>query len=796
MMSPRLTTGRFFVVILGGLLVIAPAGFCQEEKKEKHWAFQRIKGPQIPLVRNRSWPRTPIDALVLAKLEKSGLQPASSVDKRTLLRRVYLDLIGLPPTPEEQKAFLEDQSAEAYVRVVDNLLARPQFGERWARHWLDVARFAETNGYERDTAKPNAWRYRDYVIDSFNRDKPYDQFLMEQLAGDEMDGSTAEMQIATTFLRLGTWDDEPADPKIDRYDQLDDVLGTTATAFLGLTLRCARCHDHKFEPFTQEDYYRMLAVFEPLKRPQKGQDELDRFVGTQAELAAYDAAIAKPQAELAALDRKMQEWKKRILDRFVKGKSNPGSQKAGISRVQADQTDPALKIDQKASTVPADAIAAFLAEAEKRTDEQKALVKKFGNRLEQEINQFSTSEEKAEREKLKKQIAKVNTNKPKEPTRAYIWYEESPKAPVTHVFRRGDPTRPKGEVSPGLPAVLIDHQPLAPLPLEKSTGRRLWLARWLTQPDNPLVARVIVNRIWQHHFGEGLVASANDFGVMGQKPSDPELLDWLAADFGANGWKMKRLHRMIVLSNTYQMETGNPIVREGEAPAEPVHEAQVSGLPGASRSRRTAIPSVKGLSHWNQRRLEAEAVRDSILAVSGRLNPQMGGPSVYPTIPQAVLEGQSRPGEGWGKSDEKAASRRSIYVFVKRVLGVPELELLDTPDTTFSCERRPVSTTGPQALTYLNGDFVQQQARYFAARLDREVGSDAGAQVRRAFELALCRPPRPEELQASLDFLSKQESQIRADLRKEKKDSAEARRKALEAFCLVILNTNEFVYLN
>jgi hypothetical protein len=595
-----------------------------------------------------------------------------------------------------------------------------------------------------------------------------------------MDHSTAEMQIATTFLRLGTWDDEPADPKVDRYDQLDDVLGTTATAFLGLTLRCARCHDHKFEPFTQEDYYRMLAVFEPLKRPQKGQEELDRFVGTKAELSAYEAAIAKPQAELAALEKKMAESKRNILQRLQTASSNPASLKEGTTQTRVGTGDSQAKVGKKGAAVLADAIGAFLVDPAKRTDQQNALVKKFANRLEREISEASTTEEKAQREVWEKQIADLKKNKPVEPPRAYIWYEEGPQAPVTHIFRRGDPTRPKGDVGPGLPAILVNEQVEPPKPLDKSTGRRLWLARWLTRPDNPLVARVIVNRIWQDHFGEGLVASANDFGVMGQKPSDPELLDWLAADFVAGGWKMKRLHRMIVLSSTYQMAATDPL---GRARLLPNHSSE--------------------LSHWKQRRLEAEAVRDSILAVSGRLNPQMGGPSVYPLIPRAVLEGQSRPGEGWGKSSENQASRRSVYVYVKRVLGVPELELLDTPDTTFSCERRPVSTTGPQALTYLNGDFVQEQAKYFAARLQRDVGADAGAQVRRAFELALCRRPRAEELQAGLDFLDKQQRQIDADT--EWFSLAQAlrpglgktsKRRALEAFCLVILNTNEFVYVN
>jgi hypothetical protein len=633
----------------------------------QHWAFVPPQRPAVPVPDNSAWVRTPIDAFVLARRERQGIPPAPPADRRTLLRRVYLDLIGLPPTPEEQRAFLEDTAPDAYERQVERLLASPHYGERWARHWLDVARYADTNGYERDGAKPSAWRYRDYVIDAFNRDKPYDRFLTEQLAGDEVDDADAETQIATTFLRLGTWDDEPAEPGVDRYDQLDDVLGTTAAAFLGVTLRCARCHDHKFEPFTQVDYYRLLAVFEPLRRPQNGRTDLDRVVGNARELAAYRGALAAAAGALT-----------------------PGT--------------PALC-------------------------------------------------------KLAPQFVGPH------PPRAYIWYEDG-SAPVTHVLHRGDPARPKQAVEPGVPAVLVPQQPEPPPPLTHSTGRRLWLARWLTHPDNPLVARVMVNRIWQHHFGRGLVANANDFGTMGEPPTHPALLDYLAAEFVARGWSVKALDRLIVLSSTYRL-------------------AAASGPEGARLDPKATL-----LCRWRPRRLDAEVMRDSMLAVSGRLNPQMGGPGVYPPLPRAVLEGQSRPGDGWGNSDPREAARRSVYLFVKRSLAVPELEVLDAPDTTSSCEQRLVSTVAPQALTFLNGDFANEQARALAGRLRREAGGGAAEQVRLAFELTLCRPPRAEELDAGLAFLAAQRPQIEAE-----GGAADAERRALEAFCLVLLNTNEFAYL-
>jgi hypothetical protein len=698
---------------------------------ERHWAFQPVQRPALPAVRNHAWVRTPIDAFVLARLERQGIQPAPPADRRTLLRRVYFDLIGLPPTPAEQQAFLNDSSPDALARVVDDLLARPQYGERWARHWLDVVRYAESNGYERDGAKPSAWRYRDYVIDAFNHDKPYDRFLTEQLAGDEIDGSNPDTQIATTFLRLGTWDDEPADPKMDRYDQRDDVLGTTASAFLGLTLRCARCHNHKFEPLTQVDYYRMLAVFEPLKRPQKARNDLDREIGTAEEVAALrdQAAVRIQYAELT----------RTIRDRLLA---------------------------QKKTALPAEAVTAFQTDGSLRTDAQHQLVKQFTPQIEKEIRAAATPEESAQLQRLERYLALIEASQAGKLPRAYIWYEDGPKAPVTHVFQRGNPAKPKKEVKPGVPAVLAVRELEPPRPLARSTGRRLWLAQWLTRPEHPLTARVLVNRMWQGHFGKGIVATANDFGTAGEPPTHPELLDWLASELVAGGWRIKPLHRMIVLSNTYQMAS----------------TSQPAGKAGP-------------LARWPQRRLEAEAVRDAILAVSGRLNPRMAGPSIYPPIPRAVLEGQSRPGEGWGKSDEREAARRSVYIFVKRTLGVPELELLDTPDTSSSCEQRPVSTTGPQALTFLNGDFIHEQAQAFAARLLRETGTDGPALVERAFTLALCRPPRPAELQAAVNFLARQRQQIESDARKTKQE-VDTLKEALEAFCLVLLNTNEFVYLN
>ena len=721
------------------------------ETARGHWAFQPPARPEIPTVKNAAWVRSPVDAFVLARLEKEGIRPAAPADRATLLRRTYLDVIGLPPTSEEVSGFLNDKTESARRQAVEDLLARPQYGERWARHWLDLVRYAESNGYERDRTKPHAWRYRDYVIDSFNRDKPYDRFLTEQLAGDELSDSNAETQIGATFLRLGTWDDEPADPKVDRYDQLDDVLGVTATAFMGLTLRCARCHDHKFEPLTQKDYYRLLAVFEPLKRPQDGQADLDRLAGTEEELSVYRKATAETDDLIVPFQRQIEDMERTIQKRlFAK------------SEVRQD-----LSWLQHAETV-----LAFRADPKVRTMEQKELIEKFNERLDLETRAEASGKEKLELEGLQERIQVANDARLPEPPRAYVWYEDGPEPPVSRVLLRGDVTTPGDEVRPGVPAVLARRQLEPPQATEKTTGRRLWLARWITDPDNPLVARVMVNRLWQWHFGEGLVASESNFGVMGKNPSHPKLLDYLATEFVSSGWSVKHIHRLILNSNTY---------------------AQASSW---NDKAARIDPEGELLWRWRPRRLEAEVIRDSMLAAGKRLNLKMAGPSIYVTLPTAVLEGQSRPGEGWGDSDEHEAARRSIYIFAKRSLAVPELEVLDAPDTSSSCEQRMVSTTGPQALTFLNGDLANEQARYLAARVRTEAGAQASRQVDYAFRTVLSRPPSAKEGKEVRAFLKAQGRRIKADAGADEPADGEAARRALEAFCLVLLNSNEFFYLN
>ncbi len=603
-------------------------------RPEDHWSFQTIQRPEIPGVSNDSWPRNPIDRFVLAKLEAREWRPAAPPAPSALLRRAHLDILGFPPSIEEQSAFARDATPAALDRIIDQLLARPGYGERWARHWLDLVRYAETNGYERDAIKPMVWRYRDYVIRALNADKPYDRFLLEQLAGDELSDASSETVIATGFYRLGHWDDEPADPQTDRFDQLDDIINTTSQSLLGLTLACARCHDHKFEPLTMKDYYSLVAVFDPLSRPRKGRTELTVPAG---------------------------------------------------SREQLKHSTPGLP-------------------------------------------------------------------------QAYVLQEQSPKAPETRILIRGSATRPGDPVKPAVPEILVQDQPDFPQPDSLTTRRRLGFAHWITDEQNPLTARVIVNHVWRLHFGQGLVRTAGDFGLMGEAPTHPELLDWLADWFMHDaGWSLKELHRLILTSAAWRM--------------------------GRERNEAYAAEDPDNRFLWRlpYRRLEVEAMRDSMLAVSGQLNRAMFGPSMYPAVPPQALEGHSDPGKIWKPFNENDASRRTVYAFIKRSMVVPMLEVLDLCDTTRPSDGRAVTTVAPQALTLFNGDFVNRQARHFANRLQREAGQDSKAQIEHAYRLALCREPSRTETETALKFLASESRTV-------------AKHQALAQLCRVLLNLNEFAY--
>ncbi len=727
----------------------------------KHWAFVPPVRPAVPSVKNQSWPQNTIDHFVLAKLEERGWTPSPAAGKRILLRRVFLDLTGLPPTLAEQDNFLADKSPDAFAKLVNDLLSRTSYGERWGRHWLDLARYAETNGYERDAAKPNVWRYRDYVIAAFNSDKPYDRFIREQIAGDELPDANAETFIATGFHRLGPWDDEPADSLQDRADQVDDMIRTTSQAFLGVTLGCARCHDHKFDPLTARDYYSLAAVFAPLKRTQSGRSDLDAPAGTRAQLKA----LAERDQRIAALKKEAEALRTAQLAEFFKLGS---------------------------SSLPASALEAIRTELAKRTSEQRELAKRHVKQFNEEFEAALPAAIKqrfAELREIETQLHRATPDLP----RGYFPSEPSTSVPKSFVLLRGSAHSPGPEVFPAVPVALTAKQPVFPEPDEFTTHRRLTLANWIASPDNPLTARVLVNRVWQHHFGEGLVRTPSDFGLIGSAPTHPELLDWLADWFvKEGGWSLKKLHRLILASATWQQASSYALRFTSYDTVKRKDATRKNTAPDG----RALDPDNLFLSRFPYRRLEVEAIRDSMLAVSGRLNPRVGGPSMYPAVPKEALAGSSDPGKIWKPFDEADASRRTVYAFLKRSFVVPMLEVLDVCDSTQSSDKRAVTSIAPQALTLFNGEFVNRQARHFADRLRREAGPLPADKIQLAWRLALARPPKPEELAAMQRFLAEETASQLRDAKAASRNFStdEATHAALTQMCRVVLNLNEFVY--
>ena len=679
------------------------------------WSFRQVTRSTVPAVKRADWIKTPTDAFILAKLEARGLRPVPPAEKTSLLRRVYYDLIGLPPTPGEVEAFLADESPDAYEKVVDRLLASPQYGERWARHWLDLVRYAETNGYEFDAPKPYAWRYRDYVIKSLNEDKPYDRFIEEQLAGDELEPATAECIIATGYYRLGPWDGGAPDRLQATYDELDDVVATTGQVFLGLTVNCARCHDHKSDPFPQADYYRLLAFFHGIQRYNPRNSA--RPIGDQVDQAVQRQEIAEYQKRKAVVAERMKALEDELRPHLEAGE-----------RDDFEHLEHRLDI--------------------------------FRKHVPRQVSQ----DDFESYESLVRESFSLERRKPSSLARALCVAESGRTPPETYVLLRGNP-RAKGEkVDPAFPSVLASSPSVIATPDSKmrTSGRRRRLAEWIASASNPLTARVIVNRLWQHHFGRGIVRSSSDFGYRGTPPTHPELLDWLASEFVARDWKLKPMHKLIVMSAAYQMSS-----RPDEA-------------------AQTKDPENDLFWRFDLRRLSAEELRDSILSASGQLEvSKLGGPSIYPRISAEVLAGQSRPGDGWTTSSAREEVRRSVYVHVKRSLIVPILGAFDAADTDASCPVRFATTQPTQALGMLNGELLNDAARNFARDLSRLVGDDPVSDVRLALRRVTQREPTAQEVERGVNFL--------AQSRKTHHLTAQ---EALRNFCLLALNLNEFIYLN
>lgn len=671
-----------------------------------------------------------------------GRPMAPEADPRTLIRRLTLDLTGLPPTLDEVQAFQRECVGEksaatlAYVRLVDRLLASPRYGEHQARQWLDVIRYSDSNGFDWDEFRPRAWRFRDYAIRAFNADKPFDRFIVEQLAGDELlegaprDSSEQDALIATGYLRLGPHDNAAGlfnEQDRSRAELMADLTETTGSAFLGLTLACCRCHDHKFDPLLQADHFRLRAFFEGVKFA----DDLP------LDLVADQVAIREHNA---ALDRQRDE-----IERLRQTLLAPHRK-----RIQAERL--ARLSDEERQ---------WLAEPDERHPEERrprvAALRKQVEPKDSDLRAALDGDTKTRHTDLEQQLAAVSSRR-REFTTGLLMTDRETRPAETRILVQGDHQRPGQPVVPGFLSVLDPNPAVLPKPANpKTLGRRLALARWIASPENPLTARVFVNRIWQQHFGQGLVETPNDFGLAGGRPSHPELLDWLAAEFVRGGWSVKRLHRTLVLSAAYRQAVG---LAEGDS--------ELSSMAVGFRR--------------SPRRLSAEQLRDALLATSGALELVAGGPPVWPDLPAEIL--QANPAflddnatrtKGWYPSPPERQSVRSVFLVQKRTVRVPFMETFDLPENSTSCARRTGSTVAPQALSLLHSPLAVEAARHLAQRVRRQAGDEPEAQVRQVFRTVLQREPKPEEREACLRLLQ---------------------RRSLPELCRALINLNEFAYVD
>lgn len=890
------------------------------------WAWQPLTDPKVPEVRNPEWIRNPIDAFILARLEEAGIDPAPEADRRTLIKRVAYDITGLPPTPEEVEGFVADDRVDAYERMVDRYLASPQHGVKWARHWLDAVRYADTDGYERDRTKPEAWRYRDWVVDAINEDKPWNRFLVEQIAGDELPDRNLETLTATGFYRLGIWDDEPTDVELAKNDDMDSIIDVVSRGMMGMSVACARCHEHKRDPILQGDYYRLAAIFRDLK-PYKermgnainannitrrvpnhfgaeGEADFERqmrryedvFALTMADLreqstsvsgslgpspsdaglvAHYplddaikgvlhdatgnhdgrllDARFGREGLQGGALgfdggdDRAMipnvardsftislwmqtesqangpdedPRWFRGsgLIDGEVSGIVNDygismigsGIVAAGVGNPETFVNSPpgfndgawhhiaftrdastgriALFVDGRevdsatGGKQPLDSIQELsigrmlpggggfngtldeIRIHDRTLDPTEIAAMAFRTRFDDAVvaairdtrGDSAADRFDATRNRL------LEMKPPSAATTLVLCARgHGPVPPSTNILIRGNAHSPGRAVEPGVPAVLggLDFAPEPPAHGE-SSGLRLAFADWLVQKENRVTWRVASNRLWQHLFGRGIVRSSDDFGSLGTRPTHPELLDWLAREFGRQDGSRREMARLVLESSTYRMSNR---FDERSYNQDPLNDLV-----------------------WRRdlRRLSAEELRDSILAMSGQLNPELRGPGVYPPLPRAVLETASRPDQAWGRANDRQAGRRSLYVFLKRSLRHPFLEGFDQPDTDRPCSVRFATTVPTQSLMMMNSEFMDRQADRFAKRLRAERPNDLRRQIERGLQLTLCRPPTEVEIDDILTLIN--DLQVMDGL-----DPSEA----LEASCVLMLNLNEFLHI-
>ncbi len=715
--------------------------------QREYWAFQKVTRPTVPAAPQPF--DNPIDAFVAAKLAEKDLTLSPRADKITLIRRASFDLTGLPPAPEDVESFVQDDSPEAFAKVVDRLLDSPRYGERWARHWLDLARYSDSEGFKSDETRPNAWRYRDYVIQALNEDKPYNRFLREQIAGDELWPDDTSARIATAFNRHYPDETNQWNLWLRRQEILFDITDTVGATFMGLTYGCAKCHDHKFDPLLQADYYRLQAFF--------------------ANSKANDHISLWSDKEVADYESRLQAWEDKTRDIRDRMEVMLAPARQEILEDRFNRYYPGIR--EQLAKPP-----------EEQTPYERQMYAKYKWQMEFLVREPGVvakldDDAKEKYKALKEELAKFEDLHPGERAEGVGIYDLGKQAPPTHVLGVGSYKAPKQEVQPGFPTILdsADAEYAPPEGLE-STGRRTALANWLADPENPLTTRVIVNRLWHFHFGRGIVATPSDFGMMGERPTHPELLDWLTSEFVDQGWSLKGMHRLMMTSRAYQ---------QGSAFREEANKKD---------------PFNRLLWRYRSQRLEGEVIRDSSLFVAGALNHKMGGPSVFPPLPRHMPE----PRGGWQVSEDlEDHRRRSIYVFVRRNARYPMLEVYDMPDTHQSCARRDVTMTAPQALSYLNSDQSMDWAKRFAGRLISETGDSRSERVDLAYRIAYSRSPDQWEKDTALTFLDKQAKVIAA---RDAEDGELAQPTitaanlspeqgaALVDFCHSILNTNEFVF--
>jgi hypothetical protein len=745
----RITVCVVLVAALGG---VASAGD-DTTPLEAHRTFRPVIRPNLPEVRGNT--RTSVDRFIFAAAEARRLPRGPEADRATLIRRVCFDLTGLPPTVAEIDAFLRDRAPNAYEKMVERYLASPHYGERWGKFWLDTAGYADSNGYfNADTDRPLAWKYRDYVVRSFNADRPYDQFVREQLAGDELVGyrpdgdvtpAMIEGLVATHLLRnapdgTGESDGNPDEVRTDRITVLEGNVQNVMNCLLGLTVQCARCHDHKFEPISQKEYYGLQALLFPVYNPKRWSKPNDRavLVGTRSDLAArqrlnnqIDRQVKAAQAGLTAFAQPLRE---QFLDERLQG-LDAATRSALLGALNTKK--------EKRTKAQADLLRTHAKLVEITDDMLAARFPEYG-RL---------------RDRVKRVVAQREKDRPKPAEKIAAFVETDPKPPAHHVLKRGQHGNPGEEVQPGVLDVLTTannrFQVEPPSAGRVSTGRRTAFAKWVTSPENPLFARVMVNRIWQHHFGTGIVSTSNNLGASGAKPSHPELLDYLAAEFVRSGWSVKAIHRLILTSAVY---------RQSSAPHEKLDAID---------------PDNRLLTRFPLRRLDAEAVRDAMLHVAGELDTRAGGPYVP----------SKRTSEGTIEVAENmdGAHRRSIYLQQRRTQVVTFLQLFDAPSVVTTCGKRSPSTVPLQSLVLLNSEFARARSKAFAARLQREAGSDTPKRLDLAFRLACGRLPRNEERTLCERFLEKQ-SAVYA-----KEKGADLR--AWADLCQMLFASNAFLYI-